>query len=142
MDKARAKAKEIGAAIQDACDIAHGAATAWCPDEAEDLIAAALAALDGGEAVPGAAGINDVAKLMELGKAHPPSRDGEDHTDAWQRSVNERLSAWTPPRSEVERALDAIIAANAEFRKGMPDDWQGDPLQDAIERAAAIRSTP
>lgn len=36
------------------------------------------------------------------------------------------------------RAIRAIIAANADFRSNLPEDWEGDPLQDAIDAAAKL----
>jgi hypothetical protein len=35
-------------------------------------------------------------------------------------------------------ALEAILKANDEFRAGMPDGWEGDPLQDACNDARAL----
>jgi hypothetical protein len=35
-------------------------------------------------------------------------------------------------------AIEDILSANAEFRAGMPDGWEGDPLQDACEAAQKI----
>ncbi len=39
------------------------------------------------------------------------------------------------------KALEEILSANDEFRKGMPDDWEGDPMQDACEQAREILSS-
>ena len=36
------------------------------------------------------------------------------------------------------KALKNIIAANDDFRRGMPDEWEGDPLQDLCEEARAL----
>jgi len=35
-------------------------------------------------------------------------------------------------------AIQRIVEANADFRKSMPGDWEGDPLQDKITAAAAM----
>lgn len=32
-------------------------------------------------------------------------------------------------------AIQGILKANDEFRAGMPDDWESDPLQDACDTA-------
>lgn len=37
----------------------------------------------------------------------------------------------------AERILLDILKANDEFRSGMPDDWEGDPLQDGCAAARA-----
>jgi hypothetical protein len=41
-------------------------------------------------------------------------------------------------RDDLVKALTEILAANKRFRAGMPGGWEGDPLQDACERAAAV----
>lgn len=38
---------------------------------------------------------------------------------------------------EVIAALEEIISANDDFRAGMPEGWEGDPLQDACDKARA-----
>jgi hypothetical protein len=43
--------------------------------------------------------------------------------------------------NELVAAIKVILAKNDEFRAGMPDRWEGDPLQDACE-AARILITP
>lgn len=43
-----------------------------------------------------------------------------------------------PDREELIRSLRAIVAANKEFRDNLPKDWEGDPLQDEIDAAAAL----
>ena len=49
--------------------------------------------------------------------------------------------ASSPPMvSELRQAVQDIIEANKEFRDGMPAEWEGDPLQDTIERAQALLS--
>lgn len=37
-------------------------------------------------------------------------------------------------------ALEAIIKANKDFRAGMPQDWEGDLLQDACDDAEKLLS--
>lgn len=44
--------------------------------------------------------------------------------------------AQTP--SALEAAIRSIIVANNDFRAGMPEEWDGDPLQDAINEAAKL----
>jgi hypothetical protein len=39
---------------------------------------------------------------------------------------------------DLTRAVRAIIEANNDFRAGMPAEWEGDPLQDAINEAAKL----
>lgn len=39
---------------------------------------------------------------------------------------------------ELVTALETVLSANDEFRAAMPDDWEGDPLQDACESARAV----
>ena len=44
-------------------------------------------------------------------------------------------------KPDLVDAIDAIrdiLAANSDFRKGMPDGWEGDPLQDACDKAANL----
>lgn len=36
---------------------------------------------------------------------------------------------------ELEEALRDVLSANDEFRAQLPDDWDGDPLTDACDRA-------
>lgn len=42
----------------------------------------------------------------------------------------------------LERALTDIIEANRDFRDGMPQSWDGDPLQDACDAAAKLLPVP
>ena len=35
-------------------------------------------------------------------------------------------------------ALETIIEANKDFRDGMPESWDGDPLQDACDAAEKL----
>lgn len=39
---------------------------------------------------------------------------------------------------ELMKALEEILKANDEFRGGMPDEWEGDPLQDACEAGRRV----
>lgn len=41
-------------------------------------------------------------------------------------------------RAALVKALTDILAANDEFRAGMPDGWEGDPLQDACNAARPL----
>lgn len=45
-------------------------------------------------------------------------------------------------RDALARALQNIIDANNDFRKGMPDDWDGDLLQDACDAANFMLNGP
>jgi hypothetical protein len=42
---------------------------------------------------------------------------------------------------ELEGVLREIVKANDDFRGGMPDEWEGDPLQDACEAARKALSS-
>ncbi len=50
----------------------------------------------------------------------------------------------TPPSREelLAKAMTAIIEANKDFRDGMPQSWDGDPLQDACDAAAKLLAVP
>jgi hypothetical protein len=37
-------------------------------------------------------------------------------------------------------ALEGILAAEEDFREGLPQEWEGDPLYDACQRARAALS--
>lgn len=39
------------------------------------------------------------------------------------------------------KALKDILDANYDFRNGMPEDWEGDPLQDACAAALPLVSS-
>lgn len=41
----------------------------------------------------------------------------------------------------LAKAIHDIIEANNAFREGMPKDWDGDPLQDAINEGAKLLLT-
>lgn len=43
-----------------------------------------------------------------------------------------------PESDGIVKAVRDIIEANNDFREGMPADWGGDPLQDAIDAAAKL----
>ncbi len=48
-------------------------------------------------------------------------------------------TSWCDQRiDELKMALVRIIEANDRFRKSLPDDWEGDPLNDACEAARAL----
>lgn len=38
----------------------------------------------------------------------------------------------------AEKMLRVILEANKDFRDGMPEKWDGDPLQDACDAAARL----
>ena len=46
----------------------------------------------------------------------------------------ERLRALN---AELVAALEKVVVANDEFRKTLPDDWDGDPVDDACKEARA-----
>src|SRR5580693_6654241 len=41
-------------------------------------------------------------------------------------------------RDQLAMAIVDILKANDEFRAGMPDGWEGDPLHDACEAARKL----
>jgi hypothetical protein len=43
---------------------------------------------------------------------------------------------------ELMAAIKVILAKNDDFRDGMPDGWEGDPLQDACEAARILITKP
>lgn len=50
-------------------------------------------------------------------------------------------NAWENVRAKLDsarKALEEIVEANDDFRGGMPDDWEGDPLQDACQKARVL----
>lgn len=73
------KARKVVAAIEDANDRSHGAAAAWCPDEAVELIAAALAAAEAGE---------PAAWRYELAGAVTHNPDGSKTGVNWKTHIN------------------------------------------------------
>lgn len=54
--------------------------------------------------------------------------------ESYYAEREKRLSAEAKLAQAVE-ALDDVLAANQRFRDQMPADWEGDPLQDACDRA-------
>lgn len=50
--------------------------------------------------------------------------------------ANRSLALQVSRRSKECALLKGIIDTNKEFRACLPDDWEGDPLQDAIDVAA------
>lgn len=52
-------------------------------------------------------------------------------------AANARLIAAAP---DLFEALARIIAANDEFRRALPADWQSDPVNDACDAARAALS--
>jgi hypothetical protein len=57
-------------------------------------------------------------------------RQSEDNSGGWQRC---QLAL-----ERARKALEEIVAANKDFRAGMPKDWEGDPLQDAVDAASSL----
>ena len=49
-----------------------------------------------------------------------------------------RLEHALAERRALAIALLNIIRVAEDFRKNMPDDWEGDPLQDACDRARIL----
>lgn len=54
---------------------------------------------------------------------------------AWQRARLEGDDAARAERDALVKALEEILSAEKEFREGMPDNWEGDPLTDACANA-------
>ncbi len=54
--------------------------------------------------------------------------------------ANLLAKASAPSAPDLAEALQSILDANDDFRKGMPDGWEGDPLQDACTAARAALS--
>lgn len=52
-----------------------------------------------------------------------------------QAEANACLIATAP---DLVEALASILDANTEFRKSLPADWPGDPVNDACERAKPV----
>jgi hypothetical protein len=55
-----------------------------------------------------------------------------------QEILGGQINALILERDALVKALRDILAANDEFRAGMPDEWDGDPLQDACEAARVL----
>ena len=57
-----------------------------------------------------------------------------ENTDAEQiERLNARVSELLRERDALKTALKNVLLANSEFRAGMPEGWEGDPLQDACD---------
>jgi hypothetical protein len=52
--------------------------------------------------------------------------------------LRDRATAAESSLKEAMEVIRPIVEANDEFRAGMPFDWEGDPLQDACDRARAF----
>lgn len=62
--------------------------------------------------------------------------------DAREQAANAALIVKAVNSHEaLVKALKDILDANYDFRNGMPDDWEGDPLQDACSEAAKLIDT-
>jgi hypothetical protein len=57
------------------------------------------------------------------------------HGDPAKIEADARLIAAAP---DMYEALKAIVAENDDYRSGLPEEWEGDPLNDACERARQI----
>ncbi|WP_425909008.1 hypothetical protein [Nitrobacter sp. TKz-YC02] len=74
----------------------------------------------------------DFAKLTDMAKESEDLRGKALHAaEQWQ----DRATRLQQERDEAIAALNAILSANDDFRAGLPQDWEGDPLQDACEAA-------
>ena len=70
---------------------------------------------------------------------------GENDADVPQRIADaaDEIDSLRAQLASARKALQAILEANDDFRKGMPDEWEGDPLQDACNNArAALKDLP
>ena len=95
-------------------------------------------------------GVRNVVPLYAAPPASPLRALANYIADKIGLPANERLSfenfdAWfkdaraaSPLRARELKLLNSIIDASEDFRRGMPDDWEGDPLQDAIDEARAF----
>lgn len=72
------------------------------------------------------------------GKGHGALALSDDKGVAIQKANAEFIVKAVNSHEALVKALHDIIAANNEFRKGMPDGWEGDPLQDACHEAAKL----
>lgn len=54
------------------------------------------------------------------------------------RLLLDELSRLREAEKRYREALETILAANDEFRLGMPEEWDGDPLQDACAAARRV----
>lgn len=52
------------------------------------------------------------------------------------------IDALVEETERLRAALADIMAANDDFRKSLPEDWEGDLLQDACERARPLLGVP
>ena len=60
----------------------------------------------------------------------------------WKFSIQFNRPELSPSRDELLKLLNAVLDANDDFRAGMPEGWEGDPLQDAcIAARNAINAT-
>jgi hypothetical protein len=64
---------------------------------------------------------------------------GDRRADRGERDANAAFIVKAVNSHEaLVKALRDIIEANNDFRKAMPEKWDGDPLQDAIDSAAKL----
>jgi hypothetical protein len=62
-----------------------------------------------------------------------------DNAKAWESNAAFIVNAANNHEALV-KALETILAAEQKFRTAMGDDWEGDPLSDAIDAARALVS--
>lgn len=73
-------------------------------------------------------------------------RGGSAYIDARNGTVCEIEIGWRPDAlliaaaPDLFEALASVIAANDEFRRALPADWQSDPVNDACDAARAALS--
>ncbi len=59
-------------------------------------------------------------------------RIGEEIAAGRKQNALTYLSCVFAEISQRQKAIDKVLAAEADFRSNMPADWQGDPLSDAV----------
>ena len=86
------------------------------------------------DAAPPEAVFNNAEDMLEYLNGPAPRRIIHpcDPPDAEAQATEAR------ERFALRKALRDIIAANDDFRRGMSDEWEGDPLQDACEAAKEL----
>lgn len=74
------------------------------------------------------------------GKYSKQLREADDAFRALASQCDRALVEKDTTIERLRKALADIIAANKDFRAGMPKDCDGDPLQDACDAAAKLLS--
>lgn len=77
-----------------------------------------------------------VCDCNRYGAGHEMHREPNfvNYADAMQEAAHEQAQRVCV----LEKALTDILEANMDFRDGMPQSWDGDPLQDACDAAAKL----